>query len=350
MYSLVMLAAMTAGPDVPQAWLCTVTPSNYGSTFWSKHCFYDCCAPARYGWVDCYSKGFGAYPGGSRGFCGSCATSYGQFYHPSACGCAPCGGGYSARSCGKSSCGFCGYGWGICQPAYYTSVLGCPPQVCAPPYANYTERNPCCTHGHFAFDSGLIGHSSGVGYSGFGGYGNFGFYGGVPMMHPPTTANLPPFPHPEYRSPAVIPTGPAPMPPLPGVGTPSAIPPESLLPKPPAAPIPDAPKKDDKKKPMTARPTAATVVLSVPVGSTVTVEGHALSGTAGERTFRTPTLEPGREYEYTVRAVIEIDGRQEVETRQVTVVAGEISRASFEALFAKVDTNKRSIVDAKPRR
>ena len=68
MYSLVMLAAMTAGPDVPQAWLCPVTPSNYGSTFWSKHCFYDCCAPARYGWVDCYSKGFGVYPGNPRGF------------------------------------------------------------------------------------------------------------------------------------------------------------------------------------------------------------------------------------------------------------------------------------------
>jgi uncharacterized protein (TIGR03000 family) len=348
MYSLVMLAAMTAGPDVPQAWLCPVTPSNYGSTFWSKHCFYDCCAPARYGWVDCHNKGFGYYPGASRGFCGSCTMSYGQFYHPSACGCAPCGGGYSAGSCGK---GGCGLGWGVNHPAYYTSVLGCPPQVCAPPYANYTERNPCCRHGHFAFDSGLIGHSSGVGYSGFSGYGNFGYYGGVPMMHPPTTANLPPFPHPEYRN--LVPTSPAPMPPLPGTGAGSGSPPDSLLPKPPAAPLiplPESPKKEDKKKPMTARPMAATVVLSVPVSTTVHVEGHALSGTTSERIFRTPTLEPGREYEYTVRATIDVAGKQEVETLNVIVVAGEISRASFEALFAKVDTNKRSIVDAKLRR
>ena len=46
MYSLVMLAAMTAGPDVPQDLLCPVTPSKYGNTFWSNHSFGDCCASA----------------------------------------------------------------------------------------------------------------------------------------------------------------------------------------------------------------------------------------------------------------------------------------------------------------
>ena len=48
MYSLVLMVAMSATPDVPQSFLCPVSPSNYGSTFWSKHCFYDCCMPARY--------------------------------------------------------------------------------------------------------------------------------------------------------------------------------------------------------------------------------------------------------------------------------------------------------------
>ena len=82
--------------------------------------------------------------------------------------------------------------WGIgCTPAYYTSVAGCLPCVTAPPYAHYTQKNPCCTYGHFAFDSGLIGHSAGVGYAGFGGYGNFGFYGAVSVQHPPTLADVP---------------------------------------------------------------------------------------------------------------------------------------------------------------
>jgi uncharacterized protein (TIGR03000 family) len=358
MYSLVMLAAMMAGPDVPKNFLCPVTPSNYGCGFWSKHDFFECCAPARYGSVTCWTKGFGVYPGNARSFGGGCCPTYGPFYRPSPCACAPCGAfGYGG---GGGGCGFCGYGWGVgCQPAYYTSVLGCPPCVTGPPYANYTNCKPCCNL-HFAFDTGLIGHSHGVGYSGFGGTGNFGFYGGVPMQHKPTTADLPPFPRPEYPYLNLAPSGPVPMPPLPG-GTPkagtSASPPDSLLPPPPpifrdppAAPLPpdvkkdeprkkDEPKADAPKKGSTdaGRPARATVVLSVPARATVTVEGQALTSTGGERSFRSPEIAPGQEFVYTVRAVIEVSGREEVETRQVKVTAGETSRISFEKLFAKVD-------------
>src|SRR5262245_7382157 len=192
MYSLVMMAALTAGPDVPQHWMCPVTPSNYGCGFWSNHCFYECCAPARYGWVNCWNKGFSYYPGGGRGFCGDCTATYGNFYYPPTCSCAPCGGSSASPGGGNFDHNWCGYGWPIGdQPAYYTSVLGCTPHVTAPPYAYYTERDPCCKFGQFAFDSGLIGHSQGVGYAGFGGFGNFGFYGGVSMTHPATTADLP---------------------------------------------------------------------------------------------------------------------------------------------------------------
>jgi uncharacterized protein (TIGR03000 family) len=334
MYSLVMMAALTAGPEVPQHWMCPVTPSNYGCSFWSAHCFYECCAPARYGWVNCWNKGFSYYPGGGRGFCGDCTATYGAFYHPSACSCARCGFGQSG-GCGKGEHNWCGYGWPIGdQPAYYTSVLGCPPHVTAPPYAYYTERNPCCTGGHFAFDSGLIGHSHGVGYSGFGGYGNFGFYGAVSMAHPPTTADLPPFPKPDYR-PSTAPTKPAPLPPLPK-GT-----------APPSDSKNDEPKKDDEKKKIkVARPMPATVVLSLPPGATVTVDGFPLTSTGGERTFRTPDLEPGQEFVYTVRATLAVDDRVEVESREVTVTAGDISRASFEKLFAIVERPGRRAIAA----
>ena len=369
MYSLVMLAAMTAGPDVPQNTLCPVTPSNYGCGFWLKHCFYDCCAPARYGWVNCGTKGFGAYPGGARSFCGGCYQSFGPFYQPGPCACSPCGAHGYGGSCGPTGCGFCGYGWSVGnQPAYYSGVIGCPPYMSAPPYAYYTEKHPCCNL-HFAFDTGLIGHSAGVGYSGMGGYGNFGFYGAAPMMHKPTTADLPPFPRPDYPAVGLTPMTPAPMPPLPGatntpmLGTPGAapaipgVPPDSLLPAPPVLkdlpavpPLPDV-KKDEPKKPKTegTRPTRATVVLSVPTRAAVTVEGQALTSTGGERTFRTPELAPGQEFVYTVQATLLLGGRDEVETLQVKVTAGETSRASFEKLFARVEASAaRSVVDAKP--
>ena len=94
-----------------------------------------------------------------------------------------------------------------------------------------------------AFDTGLAGHSHGVGYSGFGGYGNFGYYGGVPMMHRPTTLDLPPFPRTESRV-GALPTTPAPMPPLPGTGSTPTLPKALELPGTPAIPLPGDSKKD----------------------------------------------------------------------------------------------------------
>lgn len=365
MYSLVMLAAMTTAPEVPQALLCPVTPSKYGGSFWLKHCFYDCCGPARYGWVNCWNKGFGYYPGGGRGFCGGCATSYGHFYQPTVCGtCCTTGKCGFGGWCGVGGGGcnthtWCGLDWSIgCKPAYYTSITGCGPCVTAPPYARYTQRNPCCTYGHFAFDSGLIGHSSGVGYAGFSGYGNFGFYGAVPMQHPPTTADIPRFVPGEYHMPTQIHVGTPSYAPLgssipmntttaptrapstfvPNVanpGSPMVAPPVDLIPKAPnipPIPVPEEPKKIEKS------PVAApsTVVLNVPSGSKVFVETHLLKGESAERTFRTPNLEPGQDYVYTVKAFITIAGSEHEETKQVTVKAGQTTRVNFEQLLAKV--------------
>jgi uncharacterized protein (TIGR03000 family) len=211
-----------------------------------------------------------------------------------------------------------------------------------------------------AFDTGLAGHSHGVGYAGFGGYGNFGFYGAAPMMHRPTTADLPPFPRRDPIS-AALPAGPAPMPPLPSstIPLPPPMPDVSTpkIPDLPAVPLPDdvkkdQPKKDEPKKDKTQlkRPARATVVLSVPEGAAVTVEGRPLTSSGRERTFRTPELTPDQEFVYTVRAVINVAGREEIETRQITVLAGEVSRASFEKLFAAVDRSRPSVTSAKPER
>ena len=394
MYSLVMMAAMTATPDVPQEFLCPVSPSKYGGGYFSKHCFYDCCLPARYGWVNCWNKGFGYYPGGSRGFCGSCATaSYGNFYNPSCCN-SGCGAG--STSCGSYGFAGCSTGcgsahglkdWGIgCKPAYWTGVAGCKPCVTAPPYAHYTQKNPCCTYGHFAFDTGLIGHSSGVGYSGFGGFGNYGFYGAGPIQHPLTVADIPKYqpqdfmpqearpyvPAREYEAPGYFPAPASNIPPAvvpeapkvpagPGgfttpppekveqpLGNPGAQPPLPSglpeIPKAPNVPIVPAPAGGDKKdltppknliKPVGLKAIPSTVVLSVPAGATVYVEGVPLRNQSAERTFRTPALEPGREYAYTVKAIVTENGLEHTEVRQVIVIPGETSTVSLEKLLAK---------------
>lgn len=347
MYSIVLMAAMTAGPDVPQNWMCPVTQPK-DCSFWSTHCFYDCCAPARYGWVTCWSKGYGYYPGNSRGFCGGCgcSPSYGHFYNPGpcACQCGPCAGYGGGHGGGHS---WCGCGWSIGdQPAYYSSVLGCPPCLTAPPYACGTDCNPCCHAASLAFDTGLAGHSHGVGYAGFGGYGNFGFYGAMPMMHRPTTNDLPPFPRRDF-GPSSLPVTPAPMPPLP----------KGVIPEPRVPEVPDDAKKTNpmkeepkKDKPQVQRAAPATVVLSVPEGATVTVEGQPLLTSGRERKFRTPNLPPDQEFAYSVRAAITVAGREEVETIQVKVVAGEISRASFEKLFARLELAGKNLADAKSQR
>jgi uncharacterized protein (TIGR03000 family) len=199
-----------------------------------------------------------------------------------------------------------------------------------------------------AFDTGLPGHSHGVGYSGMGGgYGNFGFYGAFPMQHRPTTADLPPFPRPDTVTPYSLPMTPAPMPPLP----------KGTIPEPPAS-IPASPddvkkepknEESKKNKPQVQRPMPATVVLCVPEGAVVTVEGQAIVGTGRERKFRTPALSPDQEYAYTVRARIIVAGREEAETMQVKVIPGEINRASFEKLFAQVETATKSVAGANHR-
>jgi uncharacterized protein (TIGR03000 family) len=234
----------------------------------------------------------------------------------------------------------------------------------APPYAYYTERNPCCTYGQFAFDSGLLHHSNGVGYAGFGGYGNFGFYGAVPMQHPPTTADIPRFNPGEYHVPTGVPSyvnpgygAPAGTPPMgaiinpmnpiiPRVNPGTAVPPTELIPKAPTfppIPLPDA-KEEPKKIEKSPVSAPSTVLLNVPTGAKVFVETHMLKGDAAERSFRTPNLEPGQEYVYTVKAYITIGGSEHEETKQVTVKAGETSRATFTQLLAKVQAAQPSVV------
>jgi uncharacterized protein (TIGR03000 family) len=70
-----------------------------------------------------------------------------------------------------------------------------------------------------------------------------------------------------------------------------------------------------------ARP--AVIVVTVPADTKVTFNGWTSSSNSTTRRFKTPALEPGKEYAYTLRAEIIRDGQTLVQTHQVVVRAGQ---------------------------
>lgn len=95
----------------------------------------------------------------------------------------------------------------------------------------------------------------------------------------------------------------------------------------------DEPKKEMKKdenETGLARP--GRVVVELPAGADLFIDGQPVRTTSGRRTFSTPDLQPGKEYYYTLRAEVERDGKVYSETRRVFVEAGKTARASFGAL------------------
>jgi uncharacterized protein (TIGR03000 family) len=73
----------------------------------------------------------------------------------------------------------------------------------------------------------------------------------------------------------------------------------------------------------------ATVVVKAPTDVKVSVDGRNMPRSAAEESFTTPDLEPGRAYQYTLRAEATRDGKPVTLTRMVTVQAGRQSVADF---------------------
>jgi uncharacterized protein (TIGR03000 family) len=67
----------------------------------------------------------------------------------------------------------------------------------------------------------------------------------------------------------------------------------------------------------------ARINVRLPAGATLTVEGQAVSLPAGRPAFRTPPLERGRTYYYTLQAAVVRDGRTQTVTREVAFRAGQ---------------------------
>jgi len=89
----------------------------------------------------------------------------------------------------------------------------------------------------------------------------------------------------------------------------------------------EMPKGKDKDKTSLERP--ATIVVTLPEGARLSIDGNNTTSTSATRTFITPALDVNSDYVYTLRAEVMVEGRPVVETQTVTVRGGQMSTVPF---------------------
>ncbi len=204
MYSVVLMAALTTGMDLPD---------RRGG-----------CCGCHGGCYGCYGGCYGCYGGGwGHGCCGCWGGCYGGCW----------GGGYG---------GCWGGGYGGCYGVAYGGG-GC--------------------YGGYAISAGGVG-------VGIGGYG-----GGVILQGGTLQQSGEKAPQPKQKRE------------------------ESLLPAP------------------------ATIVVDLPADAKLRIDNDATSSTGASRVFQSPTLNPGKEYQYTLTAEVVRDGKPVKAEQVVTVKAGQ---------------------------
>jgi len=142
-------------------------------------------------------------------------------------------------------------------------------------------------HGRHGCSGGGYGGCSGA-YGGYGGYGGCsGAYGGC------------------YGGGGMVMPGP--------MGAPGMQP----------EPLQAVPKKTSIRE--TTAPTPATILVTLPAGAKLTIDGSPTTSTSGTRTFVSPPLALGSNYIYTLRA--ELNGQSQ--SQDIRVRPGEITQAQF---------------------
>jgi uncharacterized protein (TIGR03000 family) len=284
MYSIVMLAAMSAGADVtpmaPPPTPVTVAPS-------AAPVVVGCC-------------------GGSYSSCYGCCGGYSAYYACSGC----CGGYYSScyGCCGGGRSGFLGHKhrhgccggytcFGCCCGGWYSAGYGCSGLSC-------------------------YGSCYGSSCSGCTGYGSVW---GPPVGMPPYTLH-------GYNTPGAPVWG-AGYPIVGGCyGSPQAVYGNTYYPNPPpAVSVPVTP----MTKPSSDNPpgSGANLKFDLPADAKLFVDGKPVANDGMARTFYTPALEPGKNYFYEVHAERTVDGKVvATEKKQVIVAAGKAVTVSYDEL------------------
>jgi uncharacterized protein (TIGR03000 family) len=247
MYSVVLMAALTTGVDLP----------DFGRRGGCHGCRGGC-----YG--GCYG-GYGGCWGGGYGY-----------------GC--CGGGYGGCWGGGYGYGCCGGGYGGCWGGGYG--YGCMGSGCWGGGYGYGCTGYSC-YGGFGYGcTGCYG-GSGLGYGGgiiSGGYGGgMGAYGGGVILQGGTTTQ-------------------------------------------PAGERAPAP-KTKREESMLAAP--ATIVVDLPADAKLLIDNQATTSTGTSRVFQSPTLNPGKEYQYTLTAEVVRGGKPVKAEKVITVKAGQTTPVSL---------------------
>jgi uncharacterized protein (TIGR03000 family) len=101
--------------------------------------------------------------------------------------------------------------------------------------------------------------------------------------------------------------------------------------------MPGGPRPEKVPAPKTTLvPAPASIIVSLPAGARLTVDGEATKSDAGVRVFESPTLQPGKDYFYTLKADITRDNQSVSVSQKVSIRAGDETRVSFEFPVAAV--------------
>jgi uncharacterized protein (TIGR03000 family) len=106
------------------------------------------------------------------------------------------------------------------------------------------------------------------------------------------------------------------------------------------------PKPTDSTQLETVPADAALLVVEVPAGAKIFVNGSETKSTGGVRRFMSRGLQAGKQYEFAVKMTVDRDGTPAEETKMVSLTAGERSTVSFDSA-AKTSLTLRVPADAK---
>jgi len=93
--------------------------------------------------------------------------------------------------------------------------------------------------------------------------------------------------------------------------------------------MPPAEKVPAPKKEQVVVPTSGTIVVTLPAGAKLTVDGYVTQQTTAQRRLVTPALPQGQEFTYTLVAETTQDGQPVTQTQRVTVRAGQQTPVNF---------------------
>jgi uncharacterized protein (TIGR03000 family) len=103
-----------------------------------------------------------------------------------------------------------------------------------------------------------------------------------------------------------------------------------------------APKPEPRQ---TLAPTKSKLVVEVPADAKLYIDDQLMKTASAKRVFNTPTLEPGQQYYYILKAEVVREGKTYSETKRVLVRAGQEIKAAFPELeseaIAKAESGSR---------